>query len=199
MDWVSAASCLHWDELNELLKFLHSTDRLTVFPVGQGHSYTVAIAPGGWERLEKLEQTAQASEQCFVAMWFDDSMDRVYDSAIAPGIKAAGYKPFKVNDKEHNGKIDDEIIAQVRRSGLLLADFTGHRGGVYFEAGFAKGLGLEVVWSCKRSELKKLHFDIRQYNCIDWIPEDLEEFSKRITNRILATVGEGPGLGNWGS
>jgi hypothetical protein len=44
----------------------------------------------------------------------------------------------------------------------------GHRGGVYFEAGFAMGLGLPVFWTCRQDDLDKLHFDIRQYNCIDW-------------------------------
>ncbi|MFC1886373.1 hypothetical protein ACFLZM_04890, partial [Thermodesulfobacteriota bacterium] len=73
-------------------------------------------------------------------------------------------------DPEHqfNGKIDDEIIAQIRRSRFIVADFTGHRGGVYYEAGFAKGLGLEVIWTCNKNDIDKLHFDIRQYNCIDW-------------------------------
>ena len=38
-------------------------------------------------------------------------------------------------DHEHINRIGDEIISQIRRSKFLIADFTGHRGGVYFEAG----------------------------------------------------------------
>ena len=41
-------------------------------------------------------------------------------------------------------KIDDEIVAEIRRSKFIIADFShgsdGARGGVYFEAGFAHGL-----------------------------------------------------------
>ena len=37
-----------------------------------------------------------------------------------------------------------------RHGGLVVADFTGHRGGVYFEAGFARGLGIPVVWTCHK-------------------------------------------------
>jgi nucleoside 2-deoxyribosyltransferase len=62
---------------------------------------------------------------------------------------------------EHINKIGDEIISQIRRSKFLIADFTGHRGGVYFEAGLAMGLGLPVFWTCRRDDLDKLHFDIR--------------------------------------
>lgn len=43
-------------------------------------------------------------------------------------------------NKEHANKIDDEIIAEIRRSAFLVADFTGQRQNVYFET------GLRSVW-----------------------------------------------------
>jgi hypothetical protein len=70
-----------------------------------------------------------------------------------------------------------------------VADFTGHRGGVYFEAGFALGMNLPVIWTCRQDCLPDLHFDIRQFNCIDWkTPEDL---AGRLQNRIEALLGTG--------
>ena len=82
------------------------------------------------------------------------------------------------------------MIAQIRSASFVVADFTGHRGGVYFEAGFALGLDLPVIWTCKKDDMKDLHFDIRQYNTIDWeTPEDL---ARRLQHRIEATVGKGP-------
>jgi hypothetical protein len=72
-----------------------------------------------------------------------------------------------------------------------VADFTGHRGGVYFEAGFAMGLGLPVFFTCRNTELEKLHFDVRQYNTIDW--SDASDLSSRLQVRIEAVIGDGPG------
>ncbi len=118
-------------------------------------------------------------------------MQKVYDLAIARGILEAGYKPHRVDQREHNDKIDDEIIAQIRQSRFVLADFTGHRGGVYYEAGFAKGLGIEVFWTCRKDEIENLHFDIRQYNCIVWDPSNLEDFRSKIRYRIESVVGPG--------
>ena len=63
-------------------------------------------------------------------------------------------------DHEHIN-IGDEIISQIRRSKFLIADFTGLRGGVNFEAGHAMGRGLPVFWTCRRDDLDKLHFGIR--------------------------------------
>lgn len=79
------------------------------------------------------------------------------------------------------------IVAEIRKSSFLIADFTGDRGGVYFEAGFAKGLGIPVIFSCKKGEwTDKLHFDTRQYNHIIWeTPTDL---AVKLQNRIAATI-----------
>jgi hypothetical protein len=88
-------------------------------------------------------------------------------------------------------KIDDEIIAQIRRSRFIVADFTGHRGGVYYEAGFAQGIGLEVVWTCERKEIKKLHFDVRQYNCLTWDMDELDIFREKLSFRIERAIGRG--------
>lgn len=88
--------------------------------------------------------------------------------------------------QEHNEKIDDRIIAEIRQSSLIVADFTGQRGGVYFEAGFAKGLGIPVIWTCHEDGVENLHFDTRQYNHIVW--ESPEDLKTKLINRISATL-----------
>ena len=134
------------------------------------------------------------SSQAFVAMWFDDSMNDLFDHGIKTAIKQAGYKPLKINQKEHINKIEDEIIAEIRRSKFVVADFThgddGARGGVYYEAGFAHGLDLPVIFTCREDAVDTLHFDTEHYNHIVWTtPEELRE---KLKNRILAVIGEGP-------
>jgi hypothetical protein len=186
-DFLSASWCQDRGELTEILAFLRETKRTAPLVAENAEK----ILPAGWEYIEKLKRVNVDSQQGFVAMWFNEEMQSVYDNAIAIGIEDAGYRPHLVNLREHNDKIDDEIIAQIRKSRFVLADFTGHRGGVYFEAGFAKGLHLEVIWTCRKDQLNDLHFDIRQYNCIDWEPDKFTEFSKRITYRIESVLGRG--------
>jgi nucleoside 2-deoxyribosyltransferase len=146
------------------------------------------ITPQGF--LHASTGNAVDSSNAFVAMWFDSSMDAARTTGLEPAIRAAGYTPIVVNGVEHINKIDDEIISQIRRSKFLVADFTGHRGGVYFEAGFAMGLGLPVFWTCQKDDLLKLHFDVRQYNCIDWT--DVVDLAQRLQRRIEAVIGRGP-------
>ena len=137
--------------------------------------------------------------QAFVAMWFDDSMNEAYDKGIKPAIERAGYDAFKISEKPDVDKIDDEIIGEIRRSRFLVADFThgdkGARGGVYYEAGFAYGLGLPVVRSCHKDiiDRNELHFDVRQHYHVVW--GSPEELGDGLEKRIRSLIGEGPRVG----
>jgi hypothetical protein len=156
-----------------------------------GDDSRYSISPKGWAFLDSLRHGNPESPIGFIAMWFHDSV-KAAQIAIENGIRDAGYRPFRVDQKEHNNDITDEIIAGIRGSKFLIADLTGHRNGVYYEAGFAKGLGLEVVWLCRESDKKDRHFDIEHLNCIFWEEDKLPELTKVLKNRIEATIGRGP-------
>ena len=117
---------------------------------------------------------------------YDFSKNQHSAKDLKPALEEMDYKPVWMKVIEHNGKIDDRIIAEIRRSGLVISDFTGNRGGVYYEAGFAQGLGIPVIWMCKNDpeELKNLHFDTRQYNHILW--ENAGDLKEKLINRIGA-------------
>ena len=161
-------------------------------------NYICELTFEGIERIAPIENQNIESNQAFVAMWFDPDMDKIYENAIAPAIEESGYKPMRIDKKNHNNKIDDEIVAEIKRSKFLIADFSQNgeeaRGGVYYEAGFAKGLGIEVIFTCRKENEKNLHFDTRQYNHIIW--ESEKDLKTQLENRIGATVGDGPLKGN---
>jgi hypothetical protein len=65
-------------------------------------------------------------------------------------------------------------MSEIRLAQFVVADFTCQRGGLYFVAGFARDLGREVIWSCRREELKLVHFDIKHLGHVVWeTPADL--------------------------
>jgi hypothetical protein len=190
--WFSMAWAVNEKELLEITKYLGINDKLIYEHLESTlDSRYFKIGPEGWSYLDSIRSINAQSTQGFVAMWFSDEMQHIYYDVISEGIQNAGYKPHRVDQREHNDKIDDEIIAQIRSSRFVLADFTGQRGGVYYEAGFAKGLGVEVIWTCREDEVDQLHFDIRQYNCILWSLDKLDEFRDKIKYRIEAILGHG--------
>ncbi len=182
------------EEVEHLLKYLNSRKWIE-FSTSLSDCI---LSAEGYTKLEELKGINTESSRAFVAMWFDKSTDSAWEHGIKPGTEDAGYEPIRVDRTEHNNKIDDQIIAEIRRSRFVVADFTqgedGARGGVYYEAGFAHGLGIPVIFTCPEGMLEKVHFDTRQYNHIVWnTPEELRQ---SLATRISAVIGDGPHKGD---
>jgi nucleoside 2-deoxyribosyltransferase len=140
----------------------------------------------GWKHVGELKKDEARTNQAFIAMSFDPTLRSVYLEGIKPALTQTGYVPLRVDEAQYNEKIDDRIIADIRKSGLVLADFTQHKAGVYFEAGFALGLGVPVIWICRESDIESTHFDTRQYNHIVWT--NAQDLKEKLVARIEATV-----------
>lgn len=210
------------EELTAILNMLLS-DGLISQDVRSLMGYEYSITPSGYRRLHEIQRPNHESNQCFVAMWFADEVKKAYDNAIKPAIeyKEPGeteprFKAVKIDNVEHVNDINDEIIAQIRRSRFMVCDLTGYRGGVYFEAGFAYGLGIPVIYTCRDDwtnaetlvdengkEIRELydksgnqirvgkegvHFDLAHRNRIQWNPDDLDDFRTKLENRIKAVI-----------
>ena len=147
------------------------------------------ISPAGWDHIHELSRINSDSKKAFCAMWFDDSVKPLWATSISPAISELGYDPIRIDERQHNNKIDDEIITAIKKSRFIVADFSGNRGGVYFEAGYALGLNIPVIWMVRKKDLKKIHFDNRQYNFLVWEPNNLADLKQKLKARIEATVG----------
>ncbi len=197
-DMLAWSESTNQHDVRYLLDYLEKKGWLERDPFGPeiGQNVNWRVSVEGHTRVDELqrEENAFDSSQAFIAMWFHESTAEASEKGIETAIVETGYKPLRIDRKEHINKIDDEIIAEIRRSRFLVADFTqgkdGARGGVYYEAGFAHGLGIPVIFTCREDAVETLHFDTNHYNHIVWnTPEELRESLK---NRILAVIGEGP-------
>jgi hypothetical protein len=150
-------------------------------------SFIYEITVNGYEYLKKIHKYDSDSRKAFIAMWFDKSLDNYYNT-IYDVIKKLFFEPIRIDNKEHVNKIDDEIIKEIKKSRFLVADLTGHRGGVYYEIGYAHALEIPVVLSCRKSDFEKIHFDINHYNCLLWDDNMLGEFSNKLINRIQSIL-----------
>jgi nucleoside 2-deoxyribosyltransferase len=160
-----------------------------------GNTDETSVTVKGWQWL--TEKPNATSSMAFIAMSFDDKL-RPVKEAISKAIGAAGYEPIRVDEEEYVGGVMDKIVALIRESRFVVADFTGNRGGVYYEAGFALGLGITVIQVCTHSQLDstdlrvRLHFDVNHLNFLHWKEGELQDFSTRLKDRILAVLGRGP-------
>lgn len=155
------------------------------------------IRAEGWNRLRELQtQTSGSNPQAFVGMWFHKSRNEIFSLGIKPAIEEA-HKPEsnviakRVDYDEHNDKICDHIISEIRRSRYAVIDVTGNNAGAYYEGGFAQGLNIPVIWAVEKTFLNDkenggLHFDIRQYNAV--VYENASDLKERLETRIKATI-----------
>ena len=182
-----------WLEVDFLLEYLIGRGLLEhIYQFELPTNYYRVTVDGHAEIAQQA--TAKDSSKAFVAMWFHDSMDDAYYKGMEPAIRAAGYEPVRIDNVEQTGQIEDAIIAEVRKSRFVIADLTqgddGARGGVYYEAGFARALGLDVIFTCRENRFKLVHFDTNHQAHILW--NNYEDLSTKLRNRIEAVIGPGP-------
>ena len=214
--------CFEAAELRSILLLLQQQGFIKSPDPTQPNVY-LSISAQGYGRLSEIKKHGKDSRQCFVAMWFTPEMDAVYETTIKPAIEyieegevEPRFRAVKINNVEHLNDINDEIISAIRRSRFMVCDLTGYRGGVYFEAGFARGLGLDVIYTCRKDwletdllrnkegdqievlydaggkeiQIKKegIHFNIEHINRIEWEEDKLEDFKQRLLTRIKANI-----------
>ncbi|MBA3755076.1 MAG: hypothetical protein H0X02_02085 [Nitrosomonas sp.] len=72
------------------------------------------IEASGWSKLSQLMRNlSKFRKQAFVAMWFDESMDVFFNDGIKLAVEHDGTKCLKIDLKEHNNKICDEIMRKL--------------------------------------------------------------------------------------
>lgn len=126
----------------------------------------------------------EQKKKVFIAMSFDNSMKEAR-KYIMDAIQSCGYDPMLIDIKEHNNQIVPEIYKEISDSEFVIADLTGQRGGVYYEAGYAVAKDKKLILCCKEGE--NPHFDVAQINTIFW--KDEEDLKERLVKRIEATIG----------
>jgi nucleoside 2-deoxyribosyltransferase len=131
---------------------------------------------------------------CFLASAFDyPDVDRIYDRGIMPVLSKLKIKPLRVDRVEHNDDIDDKIFEMINQSQVCIADLTFARPSVYYEAGYASGLGKPVIFIARNDHFKsrdddpmgnlRVHFDLQMKNIIKWT-EPNNTFKNKLSCRL---------------
>ena len=136
----------------------------------------ILIEPNLRKHLERnIRKLNITNKNVFVAMKFDSpDLDSALKNAIKPAcIECGGLQACTVNEKAGDGWIPQTIREGILNARFVISDLTYRNHGVYYETGYADGLEIPVIQTCKKSwcdeeSVPPLHFDISQRNTIFW-------------------------------
>ncbi len=150
---------------------------------------SIKLTVEGLDHLRNSENQT-FSKNVFIAMAFTDNENQQVAAENRDTIKTVlenlGWLPTIVDEVQHNDGVMDKIIASINSSKFVIVDLTYQKTGVYYEAGYAKGKGLQVIHTVKKEDFVNCHFDVKHLNLIVW--ENIEDLRVRLEARIKATI-----------
>ena len=155
------------------------------------------IQPKGFERIDSLQlENRSNGKNVFVSMSFSDNT-KLTREALRNAIIDAEFSPEFIDEIIHNKQIVPEMFRLIRESRFLILEISDPNYGAYYEAGYALGLGKEVIICCSKEVFNKKyesdeekkyakylcpHFDIAQKQILVW--DDYLDLRKKLTEWI---------------
>jgi len=187
----SLAYAKNEDEFRALFALLNKkklTNIGTDYREYPGGTAKIVLEATGWELANNIKGRNKNSEQGFIALWIKE--DRIeFKEAIEKGIEDAKFKHFCVWGKHFSDTIIDKALGEIRNSRFLVIDLTGSRSSVFFEAGFAHGLGIEIIYVYDKNSVEKgseLDFYVKHYQCHSY--ENPEQLRTIVNNAVKARI-----------
>lgn len=195
-DWKK----LYFKNQNEMQFYLETLYELSYIDLGKpsaGGIYThYNLTHEGLKYVINLTESSRKSNKCFVAMSFnEDDLEEIYKNGIYPVLDELKFEPVLICDEEYESDktINDAMIAAIKKSKFLIADFTKQKRNVYFESGYAAGRNIPVIYTCKKEyfndsdDINKMSaFDTNHYPHIIW--NDVEDLKLQLKNKIEAKI-----------
>ena len=161
---------------------------------GVGKNYISEII----NQLKKL-RAERAFKKCFVIMPFSSTRScteqewlDIFENIIKPSVQKSGYHYECVRSNLVIGNIIQDIIDNLNRADVVIADMTDRNPNVFYELGVRHSLRDATILITQNIE--DIPFDLRQYAIIkyDWKTKNgREEFKKKIIE-VLKEIEKDP-------
>lgn len=188
-DYKSLVTIIGWCQKKELINKVGYVEQFSNdYCISQDRLLELTLE--GWEYYESIKNSSKDSKLAFMAMPFGKSdLDEAFKKYWKPAAEEAEFNLERLDENQKAGSIDDRLRQKIRRSAFLVCELTEGNKGAYWEAGFAEGIGIPVIYTCREDRHKEdSHFDVNHHLCIIWNNENLEEKKKELTAIIRETL-----------
>lgn len=97
----------------------------------------------------------------FVVMPFQEKFADIYEVGIKPACIEAGATCERVDEQMFLENILSRIYGQIKDADVIVAEVTGRTPNVFYETGYAHGLGKRVIFLTQN--VKDIPFDLMHY------------------------------------
>ena len=119
----------------------------------------------------------------FIACAFGkQEIDDLTMNSFFPACEKHDFKPVRIDMSEPHQTITERMMEEITGAACVIADLTYARPSVYFEVGYAVGLGIPVILTCNKTHFngekddQRVHFDLEQYKISYWEQNESGEF-----------------------
>ena len=148
----------------------------------------IFLTVNGWNLYESNKHSVSDSKFGFIAMQYGDTiLENIVRDHIKPRVESElGYKIRILREELEAGIIDNIMRERIRESAIVLADLSEDNFGAYWEAGYAEGLGIPVIYLCNEEKFNevKTHFDTNHSTTVLWTHGKEPEFC----DALIATI-----------
>ncbi len=167
----------------------------TIEQIGQSNREVICpsfeLSFYGHQRYEEITHGRGEANEAFMAMPFgNDDLNKAFKEYWKPAADKADFVLERVDERPTAGPIDDRIRNKIRRAKFMICDLTGGNHGAYWEAGFAEGVGVPVIYLFKEASGHDPHFDINHHLYIKWNDENIAEQAELLTAVIQETMAQ---------
>jgi hypothetical protein len=153
---------------------------------GPGYGGTVHIRVDIEPQVKKGNEhhAKKRHDRAFIAMPIDVADPSLEDllETIKSAAEQCGIQATRIDEEQSNEKITDRILEAIKKARFVIVDLTKERPNVFFEAGYAHGIGKIPIYIAR--EGTTFHFDVKDYPIITF--KNMTKLKEELVKRLNA-------------
>jgi hypothetical protein len=125
----------------------------------------------------------------FVAMPFSEDLEDLYLYGIRKAVADLGLTCRRADEVEHSQGVIDEIVDQIKRCRVIVAEISDRNPNVFYEVGWAHALQRDTILIARQGI--EIPFDVRHINTI--LYKSIHQLEERLHARLSALTAKTPG------
>ena len=136
----------------------------------------------------------ETGDFAFIAMAFRPELDFLYKDVFEPVLEERGLRAIRVDREEPEISLTVEILDLIKRAQVTIADLTFERPSIYYEVGYAHGIGCPVVLTARRDHnpfetprdegAPTVHFDLAVSKISYWSGGEIQALRDELASRL---------------